>query len=73
MTQKSDVKFEEKLTLPEHLKVSKLIFCDCQQITFVKLNGLCPLNKYSLSPIPAAPSLFLTGNIKMDRMPTKVK
>ena len=58
MTLKSHVKFEEKLTCglemtwnefgkfsPEHLKVSKLVVRDCQQITFISLNGFCPLNK----------------------------
>ena len=38
---------------------------ECRQITFVTLNGFCPLN-------PPTP-LFLTDNIKMDRIPTKIK
>ena len=43
-----------------------LIIRDCQQITFVTLNRLCPLNQKQ------PPPLFLTENIKMDRIPTKV-
>ena len=34
---------------------------DCRQITFVTLNGFCPLSKKNPTP------LFLADNIKMDR------
>ena len=45
-------------------------FRDCQQITFVTLNGFCPLRKKKKKkPSP----LFLTDNIKMDKIPTKIK
>ena len=40
---------------------------DCRQITFVTLNGFCPLSKSPSTP------LLLTDNIKMDRIPTKIK
>ena len=40
---------------------------DCQQITFVTLNGFCPLNKKDPSP------LFLTDNIKTNGIPTKME
>ena len=41
---------------------------NCRQITFVTLNGFCPLSNI-LPPFP----LLLTDNIKMDRIPTKIK
>ena len=47
------------------------IIRDCQKITFVMLNGFCPLSN---PPPPPPPSpLFLLDNIKMDRIPTKIK
>ena len=39
---------------------------NCQQITFVQPNGFCPLSNKSPTP------LFLTDNIKMDRILTKI-
>ena len=39
---------------------------DCRQITFVTLNGFCLLRKKKTTP------LFLTDNIKMDRILTKI-
>ena len=33
------------------------------------LNGFCPLSKKKQKPSP----LFLTDNIKMDKIPTKIK
>ena len=39
------------------------------QITFVTLNGFCLLSNKPPTPYP----LFLMGNIKMDRIPTKIK
>ena len=45
---------------------------DCQQkfelATFVTFNRFCPLSK----PLPPSP-LFLMDNIKMVRIPTKIK
>ena len=41
---------------------------DCRQVTFIILNRFFPLSKNH--PIPL---LFLTENIKMDRIPTKIK
>ena len=44
------------------------ILRDCRQITFVLLNGFCPLSKKKThSP------LLLTDKIKMDRIRTKIK
>ena len=40
---------------------------DGRQITFVTLNGFCPLTVKQKNATP----LFLTDNIKMDRIPTK--
>ena len=42
---------------------------DCRQITFGTLNRFCLFSK---TPPPPHP-LFLTDNITMDRMPTKIK
>ena len=42
------------------------ILRDCRQITFVKLNGFCLLSKKNPTP------LFLTENIKMERILTKL-
>ena len=39
---------------------------DCQQTTSITCNGFCLLKKKNHP-------LFLTDNIKMDRMPTKIK
>ena len=41
---------------------------DHQQLTYVLLNTF-----YSLSKIPPHPSLFLTGNDKLDGKSTKIK
>ena len=41
---------------------------DCRQITFVTLKRFSPLSKP-----PCPHPLFLTNNIKMDRIPTKIK
>ena len=38
----------------EHLKVSKLVVMDCQQITFIPIDGFCLLNK---SPLCSSPVL----------------
>ena len=51
-------------------------FRECQQITFVTLNIFCLIKQ--LLPRPPPPPkkkflLFLTGNIKMDKIPTKIK
>ena len=43
---------------------------DCQQITFVTFNRFCPLSN-TPPPLPSPP--FLMDNIKMDRIPTKIK
>ena len=43
--------------------VGRLYIRDYRQVTFVTLNGFCPLS---------TPSLLLTNNIKMDRIPPKV-
>ena len=40
---------------------------DCQQITFIMLNRFCQLSKKKPTP------LFLTDNIKMDRIPAKIR
>ena len=43
---------------------------DCQQITFVMLNRFYLLSK---TPVSSLSPLFLTDNVEMDRMPTKIK
>ena len=51
-------------------------FTDCRQITFVTLNGICPLSNPLPTPHPLAPTLtplFLTDKSKINRIPTKVK
>ena len=53
-------------TASEEYKLCNIVlfeFRDCRQITFVTLNGFCPLSE---------PALFLTGKIKMDERPTKI-
>ena len=40
---------------------------DCRHIAFVTLNGFCLLSKKKTH------LLFLTDNIKMDRIPAKIK
>ena len=43
------------------------LFLDCRQITFVTLNGFYPLSKTSPT------RMSLTDNIKMKRIPNKIK
>ena len=43
----------------------------CLQTNFVTLGRFCPLNQ--ITPTPPPPPLFLTANIKMERIPTKIK
>ena len=43
------------------------LFLDCRQITFVTLNGFCPLSKTSPT------RMSLTDNIKMKRIPNKIR
>ena len=51
----------------KHLKAD-FYLADCRQITIVKLIRFCMLST------PSPPThLFLTGNIKMDGMPTEIK
>ena len=45
----------------------KIIVRDCRQITFVTLNRFCLLSKKPSTP------LFLTDNIKIDRIPIEIK
>ena len=61
------------------MKIIKIIARNCQQITFVTLNGCCSLSEPTPTP-PTPPHththtwpLFLTNNGKMDRIPTKIK
>ena len=48
---------------------------DCRQITFVTFNGFCPLSKHPTPPPTTTTTspLFLTDNIKVDRIPAKIK
>ena len=51
-------------------------FTDCRQITFVTLNGICPLSNPlpTSHPLPLTLTpLFLTDKSKINRIPTKVK
>ena len=55
----------------KHFKENyKPLFRDHQQITFVTLNGFCPLIK-NTPPYPHR--LFLTDNVKPDGIPTETK
>ena len=56
------------------VKIIKIIVRDCQQITFVMLNGFCQLNENPPTCLPLPhPPLFFMDNGKMDRIPTKIK
>ena len=57
----------KNLISPKPTWNSQLSLRDCQQITFVMLNGL-----FLLSKNPPT-SLFLTDNIKMNRIAAKIK
>ena len=46
---------------------------DCRQITFVTLNGFCPLSYPAPLLPPSPPSTVLNGQYQNRRIPTKIK
>ena len=65
----NQAKLNEKYT-PAYILfqiLKQVLIVNYQQITFVTPNKFYPLSKTSPHP------LFLTDNIKMDRIPTKIK
>ena len=58
------------LSRVNELRITVYMVRDCRQITFVMLNGLCPLSKTPITP-PPPPSLTVLNGQYYDGLNTK--